>query len=129
MYVCPFPACHAPGSICHGHSGKCGASWKASRFSFGSVGFPLDLCWTMCLGAIHQWLMGISEGEELTCQVSQERPELRDFGTTEKHIIKDDSSDVKRKKMTSWVRKAKAITLREPHAEGWLLKGGLNALD
>lgn len=31
--------------------------------------------------------------------------------------------------MTSEVRKAKAITLCELHAEGWLLKGGLNALD
>lgn len=31
--------------------------------------------------------------------------------------------------MTSQVRKAKAITLCEPHSEGWLLKGSLNALD
>lgn len=34
-----------------------------------------------------------------------------------------------KKTPTSQVRNAKAITLREPHAEGWLLKGGLNALD
>lgn len=73
--------------------------------------------------------MGVLMGEEWTYQVTLDCQELRGVGTKEKNIMKDDSQDVKRGKMTSQVRKAKAITLCELHAEGWLLKGGLNALD
>lgn len=64
------------------------------------------------------------------CQVRLEHQELKDIGTTKKKTLLKMTLKMSRgKKMTSQVRKAKAITLCEPRAEGWLLKGGLNALD